>query len=81
MPNRWDVRWPYRVASRQALQDLGHARRSRPVTLEAVVQDVVLVGQLSRRRGKHVSKYGTDLVDRLIDGLPLDQGMHWVMTI
>ena len=28
-----------------------------------------------------LNKYGTDLVDRLIDGLPLDQGMHWVMTI
>jgi bacillithiol synthase len=28
-----------------------------------------------------LNKYGPDLVDRLIDELPLDQGMHWVMTI
>jgi len=28
-----------------------------------------------------LNKYGLGLVDRLMDGLPLDQGTHWVMTI
>lgn len=28
-----------------------------------------------------LNKYGTGLVDRLMDDLPLDQGLHWVMAI
>ena len=28
-----------------------------------------------------LNKYGPDLIDRLMDELPLDQGTHWVMTI
>jgi uncharacterized protein YllA (UPF0747 family) len=28
-----------------------------------------------------LNKFGPDLVDRLMDELPLDQGTHWVMTI
>jgi bacillithiol biosynthesis cysteine-adding enzyme BshC len=28
-----------------------------------------------------LNKYGTGLVDRLVDDLPLDQGMHWVIAI
>ena len=28
-----------------------------------------------------LNRYGSDFVDRLIDDLPPDQGVHWVMTI